>query len=269
MIGLIDVDSKIPNLALMKLSTYYKSIGETVEFVQDGKEYEKIFASAIFTRSKSICEDLVNKYEDKIEIGIRGELIKLFVDAGFIFHSEVCIWKNPVTEMQRTKALGLLHKQIKKDSSMCRQGIPDYLITMRKPGENLERITHTIESFPIDLWQNYASPVWMDIKQSNTLQRNSARDEKDERHICPLQLDVIQRGIELWSNPGDIVLDPFAGIGSSIYQALLMNRKGVGIELKDSYFKQAKLNCENAVKKVEERANEITMEDYIKRMMAN
>ncbi|MFR5366070.1 DNA-methyltransferase [Intestinibacter bartlettii] len=199
----------------------------------------------------------------------RGELIKLFVDAGFIFHSEVCIWKNPVTEMQRTKALGLLHKQIKKDSSMCRQGIPDYLITMRKPGENLERITHTNESFPVDLWQNYASPVWMDIKQSNTLQRNSARDEKDERHICPLQLDVIQRGIELWSNPGDIVLDPFAGIGSSIYQALLMNRKGVGIELKDSYFKQAKLNCENAAKKVEERANEITMEDYIKRMMAN
>lgn len=177
----------------------------------------------------------------------RGELIKLFVDAGFIYHSEVCIWKNPVTEMQRTKALGLLHKQIKKDSSMCRQGLPDYLVTMRKPGDNLELITHTDDSFPVDVWQHYASPVWMDIRQSNTLQRTSAREEKDERHICPLQLDVIQRGINLWTNPGDIVLDPFVGIGSSAYQAILMGRKGLGIELKSSYFKQAYLNCENAI----------------------
>ena len=177
----------------------------------------------------------------------RGELIKLFIDAGFIYHSEVCIWKNPVTEMQRTKALGLLHKQIKKDSSMCRQGLPDYLVTMRKPGDNPELITHTDDSFPVDVWQHYASPVWMDIRQSNTLQRTSAREEKDERHICPLQLDVIQRGINLWTNPGDIVLDPFVGIGSSAYQAILMGRKGLGIELKSSYFKQAYLNCENAI----------------------
>ena len=177
----------------------------------------------------------------------RGELIKLFIDAGFIYHSEVCIWKNPVTEMQRTKALGLLHKQIKKDSSMCRQGLPDYLVTMRKPGDNPELITHTDDSFPVDVWQHYASPVWMDIRQSNTLQRTSAREEKDERHISPLQLDVIQRGINLWTNPGDIVLDPFVGIGSSAYQAILMGRKGLGIELKSSYFKQAYLNCENAI----------------------
>lgn len=176
----------------------------------------------------------------------RGQLIKLFQDCGFIFHSEVCIWKNPVTEMQRTKALGLLHKQIKKDSSMSRQGIPDYIVTMRKPGENPERITHTQESFPVDVWQQYASPVWMDIKQSDTLQRKSARAEKDERHICPLQLEVIQRCIELWSNPGDIVFDPFMGIGSSPYVAVRLGRRGTGIELKESYYTQAENNLEVA-----------------------
>jgi hypothetical protein len=176
----------------------------------------------------------------------RGQLIKLFQDCGFIFHSEVCIWKNPVTEMQRTKALGLLWKQIKKDSSMNRQGIPDYLVTMRKPGENPERVTHTDETFPCDVWQQYASPVWMDIKQSDTLQRKSARDEKDERHICPLQLEVIKRGIELWTNPGDIVFDPFMGIGSSPYVAVRLGRRGTGIELKESYYTQAENNLEIA-----------------------
>lgn len=177
----------------------------------------------------------------------RGELIKLFTDEGFIFHSEVCIWKNPVTEMQRTKALGLLHKQIKKDSSMSRHGIPDYVVTMRKPGENPEPIEHTNETFPVDLWQKYASPVWMDIKQSNTLQKKSARAEEDERHICPLQLDVIKRCICLWTNPGDIVLDPFAGIASSNYMALRLDRRTIGIELKDSYYVQAVANCEMAM----------------------
>lgn len=177
----------------------------------------------------------------------RGELIYMFTDAGFIFHSEVCIWKNPVTEMQRTKALGLLHKQLKKDSAMSRQGIPDYLITMRKPGDNPEPVTHTNDSFPVNVWQRYASPVWMDIRQSDTLQRKSARDEKDERHICPLQLDVIKRGIALWTNPGDIVLDPFAGIGSTNYTALRMDRRTIGIELKDSYYRQMVANCEMAM----------------------
>lgn len=177
----------------------------------------------------------------------RGQLIKMFQDEGFIFHSEVTIWKNPVTEMTRTKALGLLHKQLKKDSSMSRQGFPDYIITMRKPGENPERVTHTDESFPVNVWQKYASPVWMDIKQSDTLQRKSARSDKDERHICPLQLEVIKRCIELWTNPGDIVLDPFAGIGSTPYVALRMDRRGLGIELKDTYYEQAVNNCEIAL----------------------
>lgn len=177
----------------------------------------------------------------------RGDLIRLFTNVGFIYHAEVCIWKNPVTEMQRTKALGLLHKQIKKDSAMSRMGIPDYIVTMRKPGDNPEAITHTNESFPVDQWQEYASPVWMDIRQSNTLNRKEARGEKDEKHICPLQLDVIDRCIKLWTNPGDIVMDPFMGIGSSVYEAILLGRRGLGVELKESYFKQAEINCDAAV----------------------
>ena len=191
------------------------------------------------------CMDLPMMKERDGVIGLKdfpAIIRQVFQDCGFIYHSRVTIWKNPVTEMQRTKALGLLHKQIRKDSTMCRQGIPDYILTMRKPGENPEHVAHTQESFPVEVWQNYASPVWMDIKQSNTLQKKSARAEKDERHICPLQLDVIQRCIELWTNPGDIVLDPFAGIGSVPYVALKLNRRGIGIELKESYYEQAKAN---------------------------
>lgn len=176
----------------------------------------------------------------------RGDLIKLFQEAGFIYHSEVCIWKDPVVAMQRTKALGLLHKQIKKDSAMCRQGIPDYLVTMRKAGDNPERVTHTNETFPVDVWQKYASPVWMDINPSNTLQKQSAREEKDEKHICPLQLEVIERAINLWTNPNDIVLSPFMGIGSEGYQALKQGRRFVGIELKESYYNQAVKNIQTA-----------------------
>ena len=197
------------------------------------------------------CMNLPTSKQRDGFIGItdfRGELIRLFEGCGFIYHSEVCIWKDPVIAMQRTKALGLLHKQIKKDSAMCRQGIADYLVTMRKPGDNPEKITHTNESFPVQVWQNYASPVWMDINPSNTLQRTSAREEKDEKHICPLQLDVIKRGINLWTNPNDIVFTPFMGIGSEVYQALKMGRRGIGIELKESYYNQAVINCENAEK---------------------
>jgi hypothetical protein len=172
----------------------------------------------------------------------RGMLIKAFESVGFIFHSEVTIWKDPVTAMQRTKAIGLLHKQIKKDSCISRQGIADYLVTMRKPGVNPEPVEHTNESFPVSKWQHYASPVWMDINASDTLQRESAREQADERHICPLQLAVIERGIELWSNPGDTVLSPFAGIGSEGYVALKNGRKFYGMELKESYYKQA---CRN------------------------
>ncbi len=188
------------------------------------------------------CMNLPTSKERDGYIGItdfRGLLIKMFQDEGFIFHSEVCIWKDPVIAMQRTKALGLLHKQLKKDSCMSRQGIPDYLITMRKPGENPERVTHTNESFPVSVWQRYASPIWMDINPSDTLQKNSAREEKDEKHICPLQLEVIKRAIELWTNPNDIVFTPFMGIGSECYQALKLGRRAIGIELKHSYYKQS------------------------------
>ncbi len=178
----------------------------------------------------------------------RGEIIRLFQEVGFIYHSEVCIWKDPVTAMQRTKALGLLHKQIKKDSAMSRQGIPDYVVTFRKPGDNTEPVTHTNESFPVDVWQRYASPIWMDINPSDTLQKESAREHEDERHICPLQLTVIQRCVELWTNPGDIVFSPFAGIGSELYQAVIMGRKGIGNELKESYYMQACKNLHRADK---------------------
>ncbi len=178
----------------------------------------------------------------------RGILIRAFVEAGWIYHSEVCIWKDPVTAMQRTKALGLLYKQLRKDSCMSRQGIADYLVTMRKPGENPERVTHTPDEFPVEVWQRYASPVWMDINPSDTLQRESAREDRDEKHICPLQLDVVRRALKLWTNPGDTVLSPFAGIGSEGYVALQEGRRFVGAELKRSYWEQARRNLTAAAR---------------------
>lgn len=196
------------------------------------------------------CMNLpTSKVRDGV-IGIsdfRGSLIRAFEDSGWIYHSEVCIWKDPVTAMQRTKALGLLHKQLKKDSCMSRQGIPDYLVTMRKPGENASRVEHTNETFPVSEWQRIASPVWMDIEPNDTLQYASARDEKDERHICPLQLEVIRRGLRLWSKPGDLVLSPFAGIGSEGHVALEMGRRFVGVELKRSYWEQAVRNLQASI----------------------
>jgi hypothetical protein len=192
------------------------------------------------------CMNLPTSKERDGHIGLRdfrGDVIRLMEESGMIYHSEVAIWKDPVIAMQRTKALGLLHKQIKKDSAMCRQGIPDYLVTFRKPGDNPERVTHTNETFPVSMWQKYASPIWTDINPSDTLQHRSVREDDDERHICPLQLTVIRRGIELWTNPNDVVLDPFDGIGSVGYVALEMERRHIGIELKDSYYKQAVANC--------------------------
>ena len=175
----------------------------------------------------------------------RGDLIRAFQKHGFIFASEVVIWKNPVTAMQRTKALGLLHKTVRNNASMSRQGIPDYLVTVRAPGEPTDKVKHDPESYPVSKWQEVASPVWMDINPSETLQYRSARDNNDERHICPLQLEVIRRGIDLWSNPGDVVLSPFAGIGSEGYVSLQMGRKFIGVELKDSYYRQATKNLTN------------------------
>jgi DNA modification methylase len=188
----------------------------------------------------------------------RGEIIREYEKAGFIFHSEVCIWKDPVTAMQRTKAIGLLWKQLKKDSCRSRQGVPDYLVVFQKPGTNPEPVSHTETEFPVRRWQQYASPIWddivadpcwFDINPSDTLQRESAREHKDERHICPLQLQVIERAVELWSNPGDVVLSPFAGIGSEGVVSLKMGRRFVGIELKGSYYAQAVANLELFVAK--------------------
>lgn len=176
----------------------------------------------------------------------RGDLIRAFERGGFIYHSEVCIWKDPVTAMQRTKALGLLHKTVRMNASMSRQGIPDYLVTVRAPGDPVEKVTHDQSAYPVDKWQQVASPVWMDINPSDTLQYRSAREHDDERHICPLQLEVIRRGIDLWTNPGDIVLSPFAGIGSEGYVALEMGRRFVGVELKESYYRQSVQNLRNA-----------------------
>jgi DNA modification methylase len=194
------------------------------------------------------CMDMPASKERDGYIGLKdfsGELLRAFQRHGFIFHSKATIWKDPVTAMQRTKALGLLHKSVRENAAMCRQGIPDYLITVRAPGES-ERVTHG-EEYPVDLWQKVASPVWMDINPSDTLQYQSAREHDDERHICPLQLDVIRRGIMLWTNPGDIVLSPFMGIGSEGFVALQMKRRFIGVELKTSYYQQAVRNLAAAL----------------------
>lgn len=194
----------------------------------------------------------------------RGEVIRAYEDAGWIFHSEVCIWKDPVVAQQRTKSIRLLHKQIVKDSTVSGQGLADYVVTFRKPGDNPEPVSGCFDRyvgdgagpdrskyttptdgrnwFSIEVWQRYASPVWTDINQSRTLQYRGGRDEKDEVHISPLQLDVIERCIDLWSNPGDVVLTPFLGIGSEVYSAVEMGRRGIGFELKPSYFAQAAKN---------------------------
>lgn len=189
----------------------------------------------------------------------RGALIREFTDHGFIFHSEHCMWKDPLIEATRTKAIGLMHKQLCKDSAMARAGIPQYLLCFRKPGDNPEPIAHEQgldqwvgENPPEhgnlshERWRRYASPVWMDINFNRTLNYRAARENQDERHICPMSLDITERALWLWSNPGDVVLSPFAGIGSELFAALQMGRKAIGIELKRSYFNQAVLNCKEA-----------------------
>ena len=194
------------------------------------------------------CMDLPTSKERDGHIGLRdfpGDLIRAFEAAGFYYHSKVTIWKDPVTAMQRTKALGLLHKTVRGNSTMTRQGIADYLVTMRDPRDVIDRVTHG-EEYPVSLWQNVASPVWMDINPSDTLQYRSAREHDDERHIAPLQLEVIRRAVRLWTNPGDIVLSPFAGIGSEGYVAIQEGRRFVGAELKASYYRQAVANLESA-----------------------
>lgn len=182
-------------------------------------------------------------------IGLRdlpGDLIRWHIEAGFVFHSKVTIWKNPVVAMQRTKALGLLWKQLKKDSAMSRMGLPDEILMFRAPGDNPDPVTHTAEEFPVDQWQRWASPVWDDIDQSDVLPCRAAKEEGDQKHLCPLQLEVIRRCVRLYSNPGDLVLSPFAGIGSEGYVAVQERRRFTGCELKDSYYRQAVGNLRSA-----------------------
>jgi len=233
----------------------YSDKKEDMDNVKNYKEFENHFKFLIPELQRVLkpgricavhCMDLPIQKGKEGFIGLRdfsGMLINYFLEAGFIYHSRVTIWKNPVTEMQRTKALGLLHKQIKKDSSMSRVGIPDYILIFRNAGENEDPIIHQDTSIlkpnylPVSLWQKYASPVWYDINYARTLQYMSGRDGNDEKHIAPLQLDTIERLIHLYSNEGDTILSPFGGIGSEGYQAIKMNRKSISIELKESYFK--------------------------------
>jgi len=204
------------------------------------------------------CIDIPAMKERDGYIGLKdfpGDIIRAFQSAGWIYHSRHTIWKDPLIEATRTKALGLMHKQLQKDSAMSRAGLPDYLITFRKPGENQIPITHAeglskysgkkdpggegATGRSHNIWRSYASPVWMDIRQTLTLNARAARDEKDEKHLCPLQLDVIERACVLWSNPGEVVLTPFMGVGSECYGAVLNGRKAIGVELKESYYRQA------------------------------
>lgn len=197
------------------------------------------------------CSDLpLTKWKDGM-IGIKdlsGQIIRAHEDAGWVLHSRVTVWKCPVVEMTRTKALGLLYKQLQKDSTRSRQGMADYLLVFRAPGENAEPVGQDAARFPVDQWQKWASPVWMDIRQTNTLNVAVVRQDADEKHLCPLQLDLIERCLIMWSNPGDTVLSPFMGIGSEGVMSLRNKRKFVGVELKEAYYLQAVKHMQNEEK---------------------
>lgn len=243
-----------PFASLFTYSNSDRDMGNSRNYDQFWKHFgfliSELFRIMVSGRNVSVhCMNLPTSKQNDGYIGIRdfrGDIIRAFQAAGFIYHSEVTVWKDPVVAMQRTKALGLLWKTIKKDSSMSRQGIPDYVVTFRKPGDNPKPISHTAEEFPVNEWQQLASPCWMDIKQSNTLNKKLAREENDERHIAPLQLDLIERCLRLWSAPDDVVFSPFAGIGSEGYMSIIHGRKFVGAELKKSYFDCAVLNLKDA-----------------------
>jgi DNA modification methylase len=243
-----------PFAELYTYSSHVEDMGNSKDYLEFMKQFSFLVRELhrVMHSGRNVavhCMDLPIQKGKEGFIGLRdfsGLILKCFENEGFVYHSRVTIWKDPVVEMQRTKALGLLHKQIKKDSTMSRVGIPDYVLIFRKDGERNNPVTNT--DLPVDLWQKYASPVWMDIDYGNTLQGfRNARDEKDEKHICPLQLDTIERLIHLYSNKGDTVLTPFMGIGSEVYQAVKMDRKAIGFELKESYFQQAKKNANAAL----------------------
>lgn len=211
------------------------------------------------------CKDLVDYQGRDGRAGLRdfpGELIRIHEAAGWKYHSRVTVWKCPVTEMQRTKSHGLLYKQLRTDSSFSRQGLAEYVLVFRRwagEGEEVSPVTHTVESFPLDQWQQWASPVWMDIEQTNVLNVIEARESEDEKHICPLQLDLIERCVKLWSNPGDVVLSPFAGIGSEGVETLKAGRRFVGVELKQAYFEKAIGHLERVVAQRSQR----TLTDFM------
>jgi hypothetical protein len=211
-------------------------------------EHYKFFSENLYRAMKPgriicvHCTDLPARKGKDGFIGLHdfsGDLIKAHTETGFVYHARATIWKDPVIEMQRTKALGLLYKQLKKDSAMSRVGMPDYMLFFRKDEPNPDPVTHTPEDLPVDQWQELASPVWWNVNQTRVLNGRQAKGEKDEKHICPLQLDVIDRCLTLYSNPGDVVLDPFNGIGSTGHEAVRMDRKYIGFELKPEYAKQA------------------------------
>jgi DNA modification methylase len=243
-----------PFASLYTYSDSERDMGNSKDYNEFGRHFEHLVKELYRVLKpgrlmSAHCMNLPTSKQHHGYIGLidfRGDLIRWFQRDGFIYHSEVTIFKDPVVAMQRTKALGLLYKQLKKDSCMSRQGIPDYLVTMRKPGVNPDPVTKDPAEFDVMRWQRYASPVWMDINPSRTLQYTTAREEDDERHIAPLQLDVIERAVELWSNPNDLVLTPFLGIGSEAYTALKMGRRAIGFELKRSYFDVAGRNCKEA-----------------------
>jgi len=225
--------------------------GSHAEFM----EHYIYFAQALYRAMKPgriacvHCSDLPARKSKDGFIGLHdfgGDLIRAHQDAGWVYHARCTIWKDPVIEMQRTKALGLLYKQLKKDSARSRVGMPDYVLFFRKDEENPDPITHTPDDLPVSMWQELASPVWMQVNQTKVLNGRQARGDQDERHICPLQLDVIERCLTLYSNPGDLVLDPFNGIGSTGYQAVKMGRRYLGVELKPEYAKQAAKFLEQA-----------------------
>jgi DNA modification methylase len=243
-----------PFAELYTYSSHLEDMGNSKDYneflVQFGFLVKELYRVMMQGRNVAVhCMDLPIQKGKEGFIGLRdfsGMILKSFQDAGFVYASRITIWKDPVVEMQRTKALGLLHKQVKKDSTMSRVGIPDYVMIFRKDGERNNPVTNT--DIPVDLWQKYASPVWMDINYGNTLQGyRNGRDQNDEKHICPLQLDTIERLIHLYSNKGDTIFTPFMGIGSEVYQAVKMGRKGIGFELKESYYNVAKNNLKSAI----------------------
>ena len=256
-----------PYASLYTYSNSDRDMGNSANDQQFYEHFDYLIAGLLRATKpgRIVCVDVMNIPAMKERDGyiglkdFRGDIIAAFRKAGFIFHSEHCAWKDPLIEATRTKALGLMHKQLCKDSTRSRSGIPQYLLAFRKDGENPEPVAHnngleyfigenepTHGTLSHERWRRYASPVWMDINFSNTLNAKAAREAEDERHVCPMALDLIERAVQLWSNPGDVIFDPYSGVGSTGYVAIKAGRKFVGSELKTAYFNQAAKNIGSA-----------------------